>query len=72
VLHKGGRVEIFLGVEREFAQRWRSELANMDFSSLDTILRSLGATVKSSLGTWPRHGHGRNRWFAEMVGVIRR
>jgi hypothetical protein len=33
----------FLGVEREFARRWRSKLANMDFSNIDRILRSLGA-----------------------------
>jgi len=52
----------FLGVERDFAQRWRSALSSMDLTSVYPILRSLGAGK-----TKPRDLAEAREWAARMV-----
>jgi hypothetical protein len=52
----------FLGVERDFAQRWRSALSSMDPTSFYPILRSLGGGNAK-----PRDLAEAREWAARMV-----
>jgi hypothetical protein len=52
----------FLGVDREFAQRWRSELSGMDLTFAYPILRSLGVGK-----TKPRNLEEARQWAGQMV-----
>jgi len=52
----------FLGVERDFAQRWRTALSNMDLTSFYPILRSLGGGKAK-----PRNLEEARQWAGQMV-----